>query len=232
MRTLILCCMALLMPATALAATTEITVTGEGTASAMPDMATETFTISTNALTATTAVNDNNTRYNRLVSAMQGIGVPSADLKTTSYNLNYSPPPSPAETSGGGPRERYGYFVYRTIEVTLRRTNLVGKAIDTAVASGVTDIGGVTFGVSDRKGQLATALRSAVSDARMQAETMAGAAGLHVVRMKQMQQGYQIVPPPAPVMMQAKMASAQVPTQIEPSSVEARASVTITYIAQ
>ena len=217
------------MPATALGATTEITVTGEGTASAMPDMATETFTISTNSPTAGAAVNDNNTRYNRLASAMQGIGVPSAELKTTSYSVNYSPPPGPGESPSPG--QRYGFFVSRTIDVTLHRTNLVGKAIDTAVASGVTDIGGVTFGVSDRKGQLAIALRSAVSDARMQAENMAGAAGLHIVRLKQMQQGYQMVPPPQPVMMQAKMA-APVPTEIQPSSVEARASVTVTYIAQ
>lgn len=213
---------------------TLITVTGQGSASAMPDMATETFTIATNADSAARATSDNNERYDRLVRALKALGVSSGDVQTTSYNVNYTPPPQ-QEAQPQGPvapiRERYGYFVYRGITVTLHQLSLVGKAIDTAIASGVTDIGGVSYGVSNRKAQQQTALRAAVRDARTQAEAMAGAAGLHIVRIRSMQQGF--ASPPVPMVMRTMAApvAAPVPTQIEPSSVETQASVTITYDA-
>jgi uncharacterized protein YggE len=217
----------------ALILSTLITVTGQGVSTASPDMATETFTIATNAETASRATSDNNARYDRLVKALEGLGIASADIRTTSYNVNYTPPPQPQQVQGGPAlppvRERYGYFVYRGITVTLHKLPLVGKAVDAAIASGVTDIGGVAYGVSDRTGQRDRALRAAVSDARAQAEAMAAAAGLHVTRIRTMQQGF--AQPPVPVMMKTMAAAPAPPTEIEPSSVETQASVTITYEA-
>src|SRR5579872_3108593 len=198
MRILTALVLAVLVPATAQAAPTQIVVTGEGIASAMPDMATVSFTISTAASTAAAAMSENNSRYNKMAANLQALGVASADIQTTSYNLNYSPRPAPPDVPAPG--QRYGYFVDRSIDVTLHRTALVGKAIDEAAAAGVTDIGGVAFGVSDRKGQLAIALRAAVSDARLQAQSLATAAGLHIVRVRKIEQGYQAVPPPQPMM--------------------------------
>ena len=231
LQTAVFLALAVLAPAVASAAPTEITVTGEGTASATPDMATESFTISTNAASAAGAMSENNTRYNRLEASLHALGVMNADIETTSYTLNYTPRPQPPDTPQPG--QRYGYFVDRAIDVTLHRTTLVGKAIDAAASAGVTDIGGVNFGVSDRKGQLALALRSAVSDARLQAQNLAQAAGLRIVRVKSMQQSSTIAPPPSPVMMRAMAApAAPVPTDIRPGSVQARASVVITYEAQ
>ena len=212
-----------------------ITVSAQGRASAMPDMATESFTIATNADTAAAATSDNNARYERLMSSLQSLGVARSDIRTTYYNLSFSPPPQAAPQSGPvqPAPERYGYFVSRSIQVTLHHLDAVGKAIDTAVAAGVTDIGGVSFGVSNNRAQYAQALRSAVSDARGQADAMAAAAGLHVVRVKSMQQGYAEAPTPR-VMMAAQMAGpAPVPpTQIEPSNVEVTATVSVTYEAQ
>ncbi len=212
-----------------------ITVSAQGRASAMPDMATESFTIATNADSAAAATSDNNARYERLMSSLQSLGIARGDISTMYYNLSFSPPPQAQPQSGPvqPAPERYGYFVSRSIQVTLHHLDAVGKAIDTAVASGVTDIGGVSFGVSNNRAQYARALRSAVSDARAQADAMAAAAGLHVVRVKSMQQGYAEVPTPR-VMMAAQMPAPapMPPTQIEPSNVEVTASVTVTYEAQ
>jgi uncharacterized protein YggE len=210
-----------------------ITVTAQGRASAAPDMATESFTIATNADAAAAATSDNNARYEGLMSALQSLGIPHGDIRTTFYNVNYSPPPQPAQSGNlvQPVPQRYGYFVNRNIQVTLHRLDVVGKAIDAAVASGVTDIGGVNFGVSNTRAQFAQALRSAVTDARRQADAMAAAAGLHVVRVKSMQEGYPEAPAPRMV-MQAAMPAPAPPTNIEPSSVEVNATVTITYEAQ
>lgn len=221
--------------APAKAAATQIMVTGQGTASAMPDMATETFTIATNAQSAAAATSDNNVRYDRLAKGLEGLGIAHGDIRTTSYNVNYTPPPDPQPESGGAMppvRERTGYFVYRGVTVTLHRLSLVGKAIDTAIASGVTDIGGVAYGISDRKGQQTVALRAAVRDGLAQAQAMAAAAGLHIVRVRSMQQGYASPPVPLARMAATAMPAPAPPTQIEPGSIETQATVTITYDAQ
>jgi uncharacterized protein YggE len=217
----------------AAASPTQITVTGEGTATAMPDMATESFTISTNSDTAAAAASDNNARYERLLKALEGLGIAKSDIRTTSYNVNYSPPPQPEPGTPVQPvRERYGYFVYRGISVTLHKLDLASKAVDAAVASGVTDIGGVTFGIAQRGGQQKQALSMAVRDARTQAEAMAAAAGLHIVRVRAMQQGFAAAPMPMLKMAAMQGAAPSPATQIEPGSVETRATVTITYDAQ
>lgn len=212
-----------------------ITVSAQGTASATPDIATENLTIATNADTAAAATSDNNARYERLMNALAALGVAHSDIRTTYYNVNYTPPPQPSQSNGTVqpmPPQRYGYFVNRTIQVTLHRLDFVGKAIDAAVACGVTDIGGVNFGVSNSRAQVSRALASAVSDARRQADAMAGAAGLHIVRIKSMQQGYAEAPMPRLMAASMNAPAPAPPTTIEPSSVEVNATVTVTYEAQ
>lgn len=213
---------------------TLITVTGQGTSTAMPDMATETFTIATNADNAARATSDNNERYNRLLKALESIGIAHNDIRTTSYNVNYTPPPPPQPQAGPAVppvRERSGYFVYRGITVTLHELSSVGKAIDAAIGAGVTDIGGVSYGVSNRKSQQQNALRAAVTDARTQAEAMAAAAGVHITRIRTMQQGFGAPPVPLMRTMAAPVAAPAPPTEIEPGSIETQATVTITYEA-
>lgn len=199
----------------------------------MPDMATESFTISTNAQSASQATSDNNARYERLVSGLEALGIAHGDIRTTSYNVSYTPPPEPQPAGVTPPvRERWGYFVYRGVTVTLHRLPLVSKAIDTAIAAGVTDIGGVAFGIADRKGQQSLALRAAVRDALAQAQAMAAAAGLRIVRVRFMQQGFASTPVPMVKMASAMAPTPSPPTQIEPGSVETQATVTVTYDAQ
>lgn len=221
------------LPAPAAVQPTLVSVSGQGRVTAAPDMATETFTIATNADSATVAASDNNTRYGRFMKSVQGLGVAHDDIKTTGYNVSYNPPPQaqPGQQPPAPP-QRYGYFVNRSIQVTLHDLKLVGKVIDAAVGTGVTDIGGVSFGVSDRRTQFQRALRDAVTDARSQAETMAAAAGLHLVRIKSMGQGYPTVVQPMMAADVYRMAAPAPPTQIEPSNVEVSATVSITYIAQ
>lgn len=215
------------------AAPTLITVTGQGHVSVAPDMATETFTIATNADSAAAATSDNNSRYERFLAAIKALGVPASDIRTTGFNVSYTPPPQPQPGNAEPqPPQRYGYFVNRSVEVTLHKLALVGKAVDAAVASGVTDVGSVNFGISDRRTQLQRALRDAVADARTQAQSMASAAGLHLSRIKSMGQGYPSVVQPVMTADMYKMAAPAPPTSIQPSNVDVNATVTVTYEAQ
>lgn len=212
-----------------------ITVSAQGRATAAPDMATETFTIATNAATAAAAAADNNTRFERLNAGLSSIGIPKSAVQTVSYSISYTPPAnmpsaplSPGQVVQPQPS---GYFVNRSVQVTLTQLGKVGQSIDTAVAAGVTDVGGVTFGMRNSGKQYTQALRSAVQAARVQAEAMAGAAGLHIVGIKTMQEGF--VESPVPRMMMAAAVPMAAPkTTIEPSPVEVTANVTLAYEAR
>jgi uncharacterized protein YggE len=222
-------------PLAASAAPTQITVTAQGTSTAMPDIAQATFTIATNADAAASATSDNNNRYQRMLTALKGLGIAENDIRTTGFNVSYTPPPRPP-ARGDAPvvpqqPERYGYFVYRNILVTVRKSPQLGQAIDAAVHAGVTDLGGVSYTVANPSSEYARALNAAVANARAQAETIASAAGLHIVRIRTMQEGA-AQPAPVPMMRMAEANVYNAPTQIQPSNVETQATVTITYEAQ
>lgn len=227
---LFLALIAMLGAPVAAAQLSEITVTADGLASTMPDMARASFTVSTNAATAAAATTENNSRYERLLSGLHALGIAQSDIRTTSFSLNYNPPPKPPDVPQQG--QRYGYFVYRGVEVTVHRLALVGKVVDAAVAAGVTDVNSVSFDTSDQRGQFARALHDGVDQARAHAEAMAAAAGLRIVRVRMMQEGAPSRIVPAMQGQVFRSAAAPVPTQIEPSAVETRATVTVTYEAQ
>ena len=222
---------------TAHAATT-ITVVGQGSASSMPDVATLSMTITTNnASAAAGASSDNNAIYNRLTAAMSALGVSSSQVRTTSYNVNFNPPPENVQPAGGSgpailpaPAGQYGYSVSRGVSVTLRDTSKVGQAIDAAIAAGVNNVDSVNFGMANPNARRSEALRAAVADARTQAEAIASAAGLRIVAIRSMQEGY--ASSPVSPMPMAMARSAAVPTQIQPTSVSTEATVTLTFEAR
>ncbi len=241
--------LAAVAPGVASAAPIVITVTGQGSVSQAPDMATLSANVVTNDDAATQATSDNNAVYQRLVSALAAIGVPESAITTTYYNMNFVPRPVEEQPAVGGAgavggvgaarvrypvynRERYGYVVTRSLSIQIAGTSRVGKVIDAAVAAGATDVNGVNFGVANSRTGYVRALRRAVEDAQSQANAMASAAGLRIVRIRAMSQGYpQVFPSPMRMGVAADSYSAKVPTEIQPSDVHVSATVTITYEA-
>jgi len=208
----------------------DITVTAEGHARGMPDMANATFGISTYAATAAVAVSNNNVRYERLAKALNALGIAQDDVQTTSFNISYNPPPRPPETPQQG--VRYGYFVSRSVNVTVHAVSAVGTVVDAAVDAGVTDVNGVSFAIGDSSAQFALALRDAVRSARASAQALAQASGLRIVRVKEIREGAptQILPSVSADLYRAAPAAA--PTQIPPSPVQTSATVTVIFDAQ
>jgi uncharacterized protein YggE len=173
------------VPVSAMAAQpTLITVTGQGRATAAPDMATMGLTITTNANSATAATSDNNEIFAQLGQRLHALGVAERDIHTTYYNVNYSPRPEGPVPNYG---TQYGYIVSRGVSVTLQRTGVVGKAVDAAIAAGVNHVDNVSFGVADNHALTLKALADAVTQARSRAQAIAGAAGLRIVRVRTIQ---------------------------------------------
>jgi len=106
----------------------------------------------------------------------------------------------------------------------------VGRLIDAGVGSGSNQVTSLQFEARDTQVARAEALRRAVQNARMEAETMASALGVQLGPVLELQGGAQAPPPPPPMpMYRMAMQEAAAPTPIEAADQTVTAQVTIKY---
>src|SRR5215472_5634607 len=105
------------LPARA-AGPTELSVSGTGSVTLPPDLATVNATVETTAANISDAMSNNNARYDRVVAALTRAGIARSDITLSGYNVNYAPKPkfTPANSE-----ERYGYTVTRAFSVKVKR---------------------------------------------------------------------------------------------------------------
>ena len=205
---------------------TEIRVSGNGSVTMQPDVANVSASVETNAPNAADAVSQNNVIYDRVVAALEKIGIARSDVTLAAYYVNYNPKPHVMPPNPDG--ERYGYTVSRSFNVKVRDIAKTGRATDACTSSGATSIGGVSFGLADPSTARAEATRKAVADARTNADALAAASRLRIVSIKSVELGGGEVAP-QPMM---RMAAAAAPTQFDQSNVNVSVSVTATFLAQ
>ena len=89
------------------------------------------------------------------------------------------------------------------------------------------------FTLKDEQAVKSKALREAAIKAKAQAEALAAALGLKIVRVLSVAEGEPVVVRPVSNVMMAARAEYAVPTPVEPGTIDIRASVTLTVeIAQ
>jgi uncharacterized protein len=206
---------------------TEITVVGTGTVSSAPNQAIVSGTVETNAATAADAVSESNVVYDRLVQAVQKIGIKREAIRLSFYSINYVPKPQEQMATPNFP-QRYGYTVNRSFTITTRDVAQAGPVVDAVTSVDSTTIGGVDFGLTDTSAQMKTATKLAIADARAKAEALAAAAGLHIVGVSKIAQG---APSGVEPMMRAMAAGTPPPTAFDSGHVSVSADVTIIYLA-
>jgi uncharacterized protein len=144
-----------------------IVVAGRGERTVAPDLATVIIAVSTTGKTPSLAGALNAERNNAVRDAIGALGVARQQMSTEGYVMN------PYMTE----RRDTGYVAENTVRVELRRLDLVGRVIDTALAAGATRIAGVQFTASHTSAQSDSALADAVQAAHRQAAIMAKAGG-------------------------------------------------------
>lgn len=208
------------------APTTEISASGSASISLPPDIATVSAVVETTSENANDAIARNNAVYDRIVAALEKLGITRGDITLAYYNIRYNPRPNPAPTNPSN--EQYGYTVSRNFAVKVRSIGKAGAISDACIGAGATGINGVDFGLANPKVARARAIDGAVSDARDNAEAIARAAGLHIVGLKSIELGGGA---PGPIPM-ARMAAVNEPTQFDQSNVNVTVSVNVVFIAQ
>lgn len=153
-----------------------LSVDGQGTGTAAPDMATVTIGVTTQGKDAAKAQNDNAWVSNQIQAAVRGLGIEEKDIQTRNYSFypNYS-------TDKDHSNEVTGYTVNNSVIVVVRDIKLTGKVIDAALSNGANEINSLDFSASDTKAVREVALLNAIQDARDKADIIAKGLGKRIV---------------------------------------------------
>jgi uncharacterized protein YggE len=192
-----------------------ITVTGSGAAFAVPNRAAFSFGVTTQAKTATAALNGNNAEMRKVIDAIKRAGVAARDVRTSSVSL------SPRYSQNG--EDIVGYTASNTVDATIRGISRAGAVVDAAVGAGANQVSGPTFTRSDEAVLYRRALAAAVANARGKAQTLAGAGRVRLGRVRSIVESSA---GPVPIAETAR-AAPEVP--IEPGTQRIEASVTVEF---
>jgi uncharacterized protein YggE len=146
-----------------------LTVTGLGSVRTVPDRASFSFGVETQAATARAALTQNAAEAKKLLDALRAAGIAAADLQTSQVSLN----PRTDERGTG----IVGYSATTTVTATVRELSRAGAVVDAAVDAGANTVSGPSLTRGDTDAQYRQALRLAYADASTKAEALAAAAG-------------------------------------------------------
>lgn len=158
-----------------------ITVSGEGEATAAPDMAIVSLVVLQEKPTAREALTANNETMAMVLDAMKKAGIAERDLQTSGFNIDprYVYP----ENKQGQPPQApkiVGYAVSNSLSVRVRDLKKVGEILDQSVTLGVNQGGNLTFTNDKPETIVEEARKKAVANAIAKAKTLTAAAGVEV----------------------------------------------------
>jgi uncharacterized protein YggE len=196
---------------------------GVGTVSATPDEVQLYLAVETQAATATQATQDNAGTMTQVMQALVNAGVSRDSISTVSYTL--TPTYNSSNNDQTTPTKIIGYIARNSIQVTLTNSSHVGMVLDTAVAAGANEVGGITFTFTSQTyaNLQKQALQLAIQDASGQAQSMATVLGVHIVAPISVTTGYSYQP------SIERMATSNAQTPIQPGTLQIAANVQITY---
>jgi uncharacterized protein YggE len=183
-----------------------ISVSGEATVSAAPDLAQIESGVSTDAKTAREASETNNAAMGKVLLALKGAGIPEKDYQTSRLSLQ---PQYSSSANRSGPNIITGYRASNRIVIKVRDVTKVASVIDTLVTAGANEMGGINFTVSNASQLLDEARPKAIADARRKAEIYAKAADVTLGDPISIGEGH--FAPPTPMLRRASADFAAAP---------------------
>lgn len=167
-------------------ATNTITVDGMGKATAIPDIATVSFSVLGEGTNASTAQDEATKKNNVALAVLKEKGIAETDIKTTSYTISpkYAyPQPCYTQPCPYYEERIVGYTVNQSTQVKIRDTAMVGDILSALGDAGVSNLYGPNFQVEDEDNVRAEARAEAIEEARAKAEVLARDLGVRLVRV-------------------------------------------------
>jgi uncharacterized protein YggE len=192
-----------------------ISVTGQGTIAAPPNVADINVGVVTQASTAREALTANSGQMTALQALLKERGVESKDIQSTQISIQpqYS---QPATIRQGQPQREFepkliGYRVQNMVRITARDLSNLGALLDATIEAGANQMDGIGFRIDGPEALLDAARKEAMSDARRKAELMAGEASVVVGQPITISDDFSPYAPPPPIGRSRVMAAVAVP---------------------
>jgi hypothetical protein len=203
----------------------QIRASAEAVIRARPDQAQIEVGVSSQAATAQAAAMQNAAQLDGVLSRLRKILGQRAEIRTAAYSLvpNYRYPRE------GGKPEIVSYTATNILLIESRDLEELGSLIDAATQAGANTIHSLRFLLRNEDTVRLEALRQATQKARANAEAMAAAAGMKILRVIWIEQTQAPGFRPMHEIALARAAEVAAPsaTPIEAGTIEVRASVTL-----
>lgn len=199
-----------------------LSVSGEGEARAVPDMATVTLGVMAEAESAEAALDQTSEVAARILERLAGFEIEERDVQTSNLSLN---PVYSDRRNSDGPPEIRGFRASNTLSVRVRDLDRLGEVLGAVTGDGANQLSGLSFGVADPEPLLEAARREAVADARARAELYAEAAGVTLGRVLSLSEQGGGYPGPVPMAELRMAADGAVPVARGETGISAQVSM-------
>lgn len=201
----------------------KMNINGKGMVAVQPDIAVITLGVETQNKELRVAQNENAIVSSRIISTLVGMGIEEEDIKTDMYNI------SPQYDYVEGKQIFRGYRVIHTFRITVKNIKQTGEIVDAAVAAGANTVSNINFTISNPRVYYNEALRLALKDAVVKAQSIESSLGVIVnktpVSITEESQGY------APVSERVLYAtSADTTTPIREGQIQVNASIKAVFV--
>ena len=208
------------------AQTGQLEVRGQAIRTVMPDTVDIMIGATAQHDTEQGALNEVNPVIANVIASLKALDIPENQIKTSTLNI------SPRYSTFGSSSRIIGYTASISLTVTLKDFEMINTVIDTSVAHGANDIGGMRFSFSDEGLVYRQALTDAITVAREKAETMVAAAGVKLGTLLVLRESgyntYSYANAYAPSMMEAETFGGAA-TQVMAGEIQISAAVDLVY---
>ncbi len=203
---------------------TLLSVSATADATRVPDVATISTGVVTQAADANAAMRANAVQMDKVMAAIRAAGIAERDIQTSGINLN--PQYKYVENQ---PPSIVGYQASNNVNVKVRDLSKLGKVLDAFVANGANQINGPSFEVDKPDEAYDEARLAALKKARARADTYAAALGLNVRRIVSISEGGASLPRPMPMMRAMAMDSMAKETSVSPGEASLSVSIEVVF---
>jgi uncharacterized protein YggE len=200
-----------------------ITVSGEGVVAAVPDMASVSVGVTTQARDAAEAMTANNRAMASLFGELDKFGIAETDRQSSGFSVY---PRYDQQRDGRSAREITSYVVSNQLTIRVRDIDRLGELLSAVVKSGSNQLGSLSFGNTDAADLRDEARTLAVANARHKASLYAEAAGGELGRVVSISEAGAGQPSP---MMRAGMAMQMEAVPVAAGENEYRAVVNVVF---
>jgi uncharacterized protein len=202
-----------------------IQVTGTARISETPDRVYVDIGVATEAPTSQAASSKNAERLRAVIAAIRRSAGPTAQLTTAQYSVS----PEYRYSREGAAPKIVGYAVSNVVQVRLDDLERIGRVIDGADQAGANRVEAIRFTLRNAETARMEALRKAALNAREDANALAGALSLRIVRTLSVDERSPVIVPVRPIFARAMTeTTAQAATPVESGTLDVTASVRLT----